>query len=67
MIKGWKYYNHALISTCAPHEMADLLSIKDGSIWKKLGAMLFLHDGHQNMTMRIIRTGGISCMIHPMS
>ena len=37
MIKGWKYYNHALISTCAPHELADLSSIKDGSIWKKLG------------------------------
>lgn len=37
MIKGWKYYNHALISTCAPHEVPDLSVIKDGSIWKKLG------------------------------
>ena len=37
MIKGWKYYNHALISTCAPHEVPDLSVIKDGSVWKKLG------------------------------
>ena len=37
MIKGWKYYNHALISTCAPHELPDLSAIKDGSVWKKAG------------------------------
>lgn len=33
-IKGWKYYNHAAVPTCAPHEMPDLTPIKDGTIWK---------------------------------
>ena len=32
-IPGWKYYNHAAIPTCAPHEMPDLTPVKDGSIW----------------------------------
>ncbi len=41
MIKGWKYYNHALISTCAPHELPDLSPIKDGSVWKKAGGGSF--------------------------
>lgn len=68
MIKGWKYYNHALISTCAPHEVPDLSVIKDGSAWKKLGgAKLFWRDGHRNMTMMPIQTGGILCMIVHMS
>lgn len=31
--KGWKYYNHAMLPTCAPHETPDLRSVKDGSIW----------------------------------
>lgn len=31
----WKYYNHAAIPTCAPHELADITPILDGSIWKK--------------------------------
>ena len=39
-IKGWKYYNHAAVPTCAPHEMPNLTPIKDGSIWK-------LGDGKQ--------------------
>lgn len=63
MIKGWKYYNHALISTCAPHELPDLSAIKDGSVWKKSGGVQFLHDGYQNMTMMPIKIGGILCMI----
>lgn len=41
MIKGWKYYNHALISTSAPHELPDLSAIKDGSVWKKSGGGSF--------------------------
>lgn len=36
-VKGWKYYNHAAIPTCAPHETPDLTPIKDGTIWNKLG------------------------------
>lgn len=34
MIEGWKYYNHAMIPTTAPHEMPDLKPVDDGSIWK---------------------------------
>mgnify|MGYP003311262534 CR=1 FL=1 len=30
---GWRYYNHAIIPTVAPHEEPDLQPIKDGSIW----------------------------------
>lgn len=33
-VKGWKYYNHALIPTCAPHEEPDVTSVVDGLIWK---------------------------------
>lgn len=32
-IPGWKYYNHAAIPTCAPHETPNLTPLKDGSIW----------------------------------
>ena len=32
-IPGWKYYNHAAIPTCAPHEVPDLTPVKDGRIW----------------------------------
>ncbi len=31
---GWRYYNHAAVPTCAPHEEPNLEPIKDGSIWK---------------------------------
>jgi len=30
----WKYYNHALLPTCAPHEEADVESLKHKAIWK---------------------------------
>ncbi len=33
-IDGWKYYNHAVIPTTAPHEIPDISPITDGSIWK---------------------------------
>lgn len=32
-ILNWKYYNHAVIPTTAPHEEPDLKPVKDGSIW----------------------------------
>lgn len=34
-IDGWRYYNHAMIPTCAPHEEPNLTPIKNGDIWKK--------------------------------
>ena len=40
IIHGWKYYNHAAIPTCEPHEMPNLEPIKDGSIWKMDGKPL---------------------------
>ena len=33
-IKGWKYYNHAVIPTTAPHENPNMAPVEDGSIWK---------------------------------
>ncbi|MGN0711644.1 MAG: hypothetical protein ACI4LO_07765 [Anaerovoracaceae bacterium] len=30
----WKYYNHAMIPSVAPHEMPDMSIIEDGSIWR---------------------------------
>ena len=37
-IAGWKYYNHAAVSTAAPHEEVDLAPISDGSIWNLDGS-----------------------------
>ncbi len=34
---NWKYYNHAIIPDCAPHEVVDTTPIKNGSIWKTGG------------------------------
>lgn len=36
----WRYYNHAMIPTTAPHLMPDLAPLDDGSIWKCSGAPL---------------------------
>lgn len=33
-LKGWTYYNHALVPTCAPHEEPDLEKLSDaGDVW----------------------------------
>ena len=40
-IKGWRYYNHAAVPTCADHEEPDLTPILDGSIWQMEGSPLF--------------------------
>lgn len=29
----WKYYNHSIVSTCAPHEEPDIKQIDNGDIW----------------------------------
>ena len=34
MIKGWKYYNHAMIPATAPHKEVDTTPVKDGSIFE---------------------------------
>lgn len=49
MIEGWRYYNHAAIPTCAPHEEPDTGPIDSGSIWTNLGGGVLrcLQDGHQ--------------------
>ena len=39
-IIGWKYYNHAVVPTCAPHEMPDLAPVRDGRIWSLGGGKL---------------------------
>lgn len=41
-IDGWKYYNHAVIPTTAPHEEPDTTPILDGSVWKDVGEKAFL-------------------------
>lgn len=33
MIDGWRYYNHAIISTSLPHENVNMAPLEDGSIW----------------------------------
>lgn len=33
-MRGWRYYNHAMLPTTEPHEEADLEPIKSKSIWK---------------------------------
>lgn len=38
MIQNWTYYNHAIISTLEPHEIANTSAIDDGSIWHGWGA-----------------------------
>ena len=37
---GWKYYNHAAVPTCAPHEEPDLTPSKSGEIWNIQGKPL---------------------------
>lgn len=33
-IDGWKYYNHAAVPTCPPHEIPNLDPVNNGTIWK---------------------------------
>ena len=34
-MKEWKYYNHAMIPTVAPHEEADVETIYSKDFWKE--------------------------------
>ena len=41
-LSGWRYYNHAAIPVCAPHETADLRPVEDGRIWRIGGGRALL-------------------------
>ena len=39
---GWRYYNHAAVPTCAPHETPDLTPVEDGTVFRSdEGRVLF--------------------------
>lgn len=59
-IKGWRYYNHAVIPTTAPNEKVNMEPLNDGSIWKIGGGLHFLHGGHQIMIVGLRLSGGIA-------
>ena len=58
-IEEWKYYNHAVIPSVAPHREPDLACIKDKSIWKVGGVYRSQQDGLQIMTVDMKRVGGM--------
>lgn len=35
MNKGWKYYNHAMLPDCPPHEQPDIEIFNDKNVWKR--------------------------------
>lgn len=35
-IKGWKYYNHAMIPEYPPRKNTDTFPIQNGQIWKNV-------------------------------
>lgn len=41
-MQSWKYYNHAMIPLCPPHEMPNLALVRDGTIWKNEKKPLFV-------------------------
>lgn len=34
MVEGWRYYNHALLPDCAPHEIPNTSQINDKEFWE---------------------------------
>lgn len=34
MVDGWRYYNHALLPKCAPHEVPDISQLTHNEFWK---------------------------------
>lgn len=60
MIEGWRYYNHAAIPTCAPHEEPDINPIESGVAWTNMGGVLrYLQGGRQIGIVATRRTGGM--------
>lgn len=41
-INGWRYYNHAMVPTIAPHEEINLESVTSGMLWKDKSNPLFV-------------------------
>lgn len=40
--RGWRYYNHAMISDTAPHEEVNITPVKNGNIWRIEGKKVLL-------------------------
>ena len=61
MPSGWKYYNHAMLPTAAPHEAIDTKIIKNGKIWHmhRGGGHPYLPDGRLIGIVKRKRSGGI--------
>lgn len=59
MKKGWKYYNHALIPTAAPHEKVEIPRLNH-EFWKNGGGVFpCLPDGLQIMIVDMKHLGGM--------
>lgn len=60
MIQGWKYYNHAMIPTTAPHENVLLDPVERGKCLKYRGGVYrCLLDGRQIGIVDMKRSFGI--------
>lgn len=60
-IKGWKYYNHAMIPEAPPSQSVDNSPIKSGQIWQKsAGGHHYSHGGQVTGTAAMKQIGGIS-------
>lgn len=57
-VEGWRYYNHAMVPTTAPHETPDMRPIESGAIWKG-GVLLYWRDGQLTGIAGMKRTGGM--------
>lgn len=56
----WRYYNHAMLPTTAPHQEVDIGAVEDGSVWKLAGGgSPCWHVGPQISIVGIKQNGGI--------
>lgn len=60
MREGWKYYNHALIPTTAPHENVKNLMF-DREFWENTrgGGIRSSRDGHRILIVGMRHHGGM--------
>ena len=58
MSNEWKYYNHALVPLCEPHENCEPPKNKR-TFWKIGGGRRSLQDGHLILTVVMRLTGGM--------
>lgn len=59
-IEGWKYYNHAMVSTSGLDEPVNLEPIKNREIWHVRGGIRSLLVGFRNLTAEMKQNGGIA-------